>query len=84
MPPVQYQQPLRGEEPEPQVRGHRRCVRVAFIPFRGLNKSLLQYVGRVDATKYATVDAKRDHLPKPVAVLRDPPCKRVAGIRGWS
>ena len=64
------QQPLAGQEPEPEEERHRRVLEVLRQPPGGVEVGLLDHVGGVDPALEAAVEPQGDHPPQPVAVPR--------------
>ena len=66
--PVLVQQPLAGQEPEPEEERHRRVLAVLRQPAGRIEARLLDDIRRVDAPLQPAVEAQGDHAPQPVAV----------------
>jgi sirohydrochlorin ferrochelatase len=70
MPPLQLDQPLPGEFPQPRIEGHRAVAQVIGQIAARDGQDVLDDVGGVHASGQSSIHPHRDHLAQPIAVLR--------------
>jgi hypothetical protein len=68
---VQDQQPLAGEETQPQEERHRWLAHVLRQSSPGFQVRLLENVGGVDPPLQPLVEAQGHHAPQPIGVPRE-------------
>jgi hypothetical protein len=80
--PVQDDQPLPRQEPQPEERRHRRRGEVLGLPPVDVEERLLEHVRGVDPPLEAAVHPEPDHPPQPAAVPAEELDERpgVAGV----
>jgi hypothetical protein len=76
VPPMDFQQPLPGDHPQPQEERHFWFAGLLGRWGGHVEIGFLQHVGRVDAALQTTIETQPDHPPEPVAVARKGFCHR--------
>jgi hypothetical protein len=66
--PVQLDEPVPGQLPQPGVEGERPTAEVVGQFLGGVGQGFLDHVGGIDPRHHTAVHAERDHLPQLLAV----------------
>lgn len=71
MTPVHVDKCLADDQSQPDEQGHRLTGPKVFQPLYGIDKCLLQNVVGIDAPLQTTIQAKVNHPPQAVPMLRE-------------
>jgi hypothetical protein len=69
--PVQYQQLLPDDEPQPEVERHGRVTAIVVVPRPRLDERILDHIRGVDAPLQPAIEPQLHHANQPLAVQRE-------------
>jgi hypothetical protein len=82
MPPVQGNQPLPGELPQPGIEGDGPADEVLLEGTIGLDECLLNHIGRVETSPQSLIEPKLNHAEQPLPVTAEQALPGAAIARG--